>query len=56
MIQECLVCQEEHDFNTLNDEDCLRCENCMSLPYSEVDSIVLEHREQWVEVNKNEQI
>jgi hypothetical protein len=47
MMRYCLVCQEDHDFNTLNDEDCNRCENCLSLPYSKVDAITLHHREEY---------
>jgi len=43
----CLVCQEEHNFNNNLDEDCNRCSNCGSLPYSKVDDIVLGHREEY---------
>ena len=47
MIKFCLVCEEEHDFNTDFDEDCNRCSNCGSLPYSKVDDITLGHRQKY---------
>ena len=40
----CLVCQETHSFDNTWDEDCLRCIKCGSLPYKEVNQIVLKHR------------
>ena len=40
----CLVCEKETYFTNEHDEDCLRCHHCMSLPYSQLDSRVLEHR------------
>ena len=47
MIKYCLVCEEKHHFNTYFDDDCNRCENCGSLPYSKVNDIVLHHRKNW---------
>jgi hypothetical protein len=47
MIKYCLVCEADRDFNTLNDPDCYRCENCLSLPYTQVDKITLHHREEY---------
>jgi len=37
MIKYCFNCKEMKDFNNLNDFDCNRCENCLSLPYSQED-------------------
>ena len=31
----CHNCEQEQDFNGNWDEDCLRCEECGSLPYSD---------------------
>ena len=47
----CLVCEKEIYFSTEHDEDCLRCHHCMSLPYSQLDSRVLEHRTEWNKIN-----
>jgi hypothetical protein len=48
MIRYCLVCESNRDFNNLNDEDCNRCENCLSLPYNEVNKIVIMHRAEYI--------
>ena len=37
MLKYCFNCKEMRDFNNLNDFDCNRCENCLSLPYSQED-------------------
>jgi len=47
----CLVCEKETYFSTEHDEDCNRCHHCMSLPYSQEDSRVLEQRAKWNKLN-----
>lgn len=47
MKEYCLVCESEQIFDNSNDEDCLRCVNCLSLPYTREDAITLGHRKEW---------
>jgi len=54
MKRDCLVCESEQVFDTSLDEDCERCTNCGSLPYSEVNAIVLGHRKDWKEMSDAE--
>lgn len=54
MERYCLVCESMQIFDNAHDDDCNRCRNCMSLPYSEVNDIVLGHRKEWKELNHNE--
>lgn len=44
MTDICLVCDAVNSFDNSNDEDCLRCNECLSLRYVELNSIVLGHR------------
>lgn len=50
--RQCLVCMECAGFSDAWDEDCLRCNNCGCLPYTEVNSIVLDHRKEYAERHK----
>lgn len=52
MKKKCLVCLKEKVFDNSWDEDTIRCSNCGSLPYSEVNEIVLEHRRKYKFVTK----
>lgn len=42
----CLVCMQDRNF--IVDDDCLRCEECMCLPYTKEDDIVKGHREEYL--------
>lgn len=53
MIKYCLICEEEHEFNTKNEWDCLRCENCLNLYYSEVGECVKAYRKRYQEEKKH---